>query len=198
MIPVEARLSDSKVQEPTLPVARLGRLLRRGSGGFRLFLQRPQGCQPPVQLGWANGGRGLGGRLRTNFHRILHPRRIAGQLEPLKGIEPESKGAFWTGPVSPHEVHPPDAAEALDACEGADLLFVDLLATLEEPHKIAGYEKFAELKMGHPAAKDVPVVLIAPPDDYELDFMAGWPDFVFAHIRRPVTEKIFRRASTWV
>jgi hypothetical protein len=91
-----------------------------------------------------------------------------------------------------------DAAEALDACEGADLLFVDLLATLEEPHKIAGYEKFAELKMWHPAAKDVPVVLIAPPDDYELDFMAGWPDFVFAHIRRPVTEKIFRRASTWV
>ena len=88
--------------------------------------------------------------------------------------------------------------EALDACEGTDLLFVDLLATLEEPHKIGGYEKFAEKKMEHEKAKDVPLVLIAPPDDYELDFMAGWPDFVFAHIRRPVTEKIFRRASTWV
>lgn len=101
--------------------------------------------------------------------------------------------------------HPSDSfvshaaiGDALDACSGADLIFVDLLATLEEPHKIAGYEKFAEVKMEHPAAKDVPVVLIAPPDDYELDFMAGWPDFVFAHIRRPVTEKIFRRASTWV
>ena len=88
--------------------------------------------------------------------------------------------------------------EALNACKGADLLFVDLLATLDEPHKIAGYENFAAMKMAHLAAKDVPLVLIAPPDDYELDFMAGWPDFVFAHIRRPVTEKIFRRASTWV
>ncbi len=91
-----------------------------------------------------------------------------------------------------------DVDKALDACEGADLFFVDLLATLEEPNKIAGYEKFAEKKMEHETAKDVPLVLIAAPDDYELDFMAGWPDFVFAHIRRPVTEKIFRRASTWV
>jgi len=91
-----------------------------------------------------------------------------------------------------------EVADALQACEGADLLFVDLLATLDEPHKIAGYERFAETKMEHSTAKDVPLVLIAPPDDYELDFMAGWPDFVFAHIRRPVTEKIFRRASTWV
>lgn len=91
-----------------------------------------------------------------------------------------------------------DIAQALEACAGADLLFVDLLATLEEPHKIAGYEKFAETKMDHEKAKGVPVVLIAAPEEYELDFMAGWPDFVFAHIRRPVTEKIFRRASTWV
>ncbi len=88
--------------------------------------------------------------------------------------------------------------KALDACEGADLLFVDLVATLEEPHKIAGYEAFGAAKMAHAGAKDVPVVLIAPPADYLLDFMAGWPDFVFAHLRRPVTEKIFRRASTWV
>jgi hypothetical protein len=90
------------------------------------------------------------------------------------------------------------AEEALNACEGADLMFVDLLSTLDEPHKIAGYERFAQLKMGHAIAADVPLVLISPPDDYELDFMAGWPDFVYAHIRRPVSAKIFRRASTWV
>lgn len=87
---------------------------------------------------------------------------------------------------------------ALEACLGADMIFVDLLATLEEPNKIAGYERFAEAKMGHDVAKGTPLVLIAPPDDYELDFMSGWPDFVFAHLRRPVTDKIFRRASTWV
>lgn len=88
--------------------------------------------------------------------------------------------------------------EALDACQDADLLFCDLLATLEKPHKIAGYEKFAEGKMDHATASATPLVLIAPPDEYELDFMAGYPNFVFAHIRRPVTYKIFRRASTWV
>lgn len=88
--------------------------------------------------------------------------------------------------------------EALQACEGADLLFVDLLSTLDEPHKIAGYERFAQQKMGHAIAAPIPLVLIAPPEDYELDFMTGWPGFVFAHIRRPVTAKIFRRASTWV
>ena len=90
----------------------------------------------------------------------------------------------------------PDAA--LSDCSRADLMFVDLLATLFEPHKIAGYEDFAVKKMGHPEAKNVPLVLIGAPDDYELDFMTGWPDFVFAHLRRPVTEKIFRRASTWI
>lgn len=91
-----------------------------------------------------------------------------------------------------------DWASALDACDGADMLFVDLIATLDEPHKISGYERFAEAKMTHPVAQDTPLVLISPPDDYELDFMAGWPDFVFGHIQRPVTYKIFRRASTWV
>src|SRR5947209_5862393 len=75
-----------------------------------------------------------------------------------------------------------NVTEALDDCEGADLLFVDLLATLTEPHKIAGYEDFAGEKMSHPVANDTPLVLIAAPDDYELDFMAGWPDFVFAHL----------------
>ena len=52
--------------------------------------------------------------------------------------------------------------------------------------------------MAHEKAKNVPVVLIAPPEDYELDFMTGWPDFVFGHVRRPVDYRIFRRASTWV
>lgn len=87
---------------------------------------------------------------------------------------------------------------ALEACEGADLIFVDLLATLKEEGKIAGYEEFAHAKMSHSVAKDTPLVLISPPDDYELDFMAGWPDFVFANVRRPINYKIFRRASTWV
>jgi hypothetical protein len=88
--------------------------------------------------------------------------------------------------------------EALEHSEGTDLMFVDLIATLHEPHKIAGYEAFAMAKMSHPTARNIPLVLIAPPLDYELDFMAGWPDFVFGHVRRPVNYKIFRRASTWV
>jgi hypothetical protein len=88
--------------------------------------------------------------------------------------------------------------EALDDSTGADMMLVDILATLDEPHKIAGYERFAHAKMEHQLARDIPLVLIAAPEDYEMDFMAGWPDFVFAHLRRPVTDKIFRRASTWV
>jgi hypothetical protein len=91
-----------------------------------------------------------------------------------------------------------DWSEALPACEGADLLFVDLLATLTEPGKIAGYERFAEAKMSDPTASPVPLVLISPPQDYDLDFMAGWPNFVFGHVQRPINYKIFRRASTWI
>jgi hypothetical protein len=91
-----------------------------------------------------------------------------------------------------------DWIEALDAAEGTDIMFLDLLATLTEEHKIAGYERFAMSKMTHPGARHIPLVLIAPPKDYELDFMAGWPDFVFGHVQRPVNYKIFRRASTWV
>ncbi len=108
------------------------------------------------------------------------------EAEARKGFEPYACDVFaeW--------------APALDAAEGADLLFVDLLATLSEPNKIAGYERFAGAKMSHPTACAVPLVLIAPPEDYELDFMAGWPDFVYGHVRRPVDHKIFRRASTWV
>lgn len=91
-----------------------------------------------------------------------------------------------------------DWPEALDRCEGADLLFVDMLATLEEPNKIGGYERFAHAKMTHPTAKNTPLVLISPPEEYELDFMAGWPDFVKLHYRQPVDYRVFRRASTWV
>jgi hypothetical protein len=91
-----------------------------------------------------------------------------------------------------------DWREALDRCDGADLMFVDMVATLETPHRVAGYEKFALAKMAHPAACQVPLVLISPGDDYELDFHVGWPDFVFAHLRRPLNYKLFRRASTWV
>ena len=91
-----------------------------------------------------------------------------------------------------------DWEEALREAADADLLFVDMLATLHEPNKIAGYEDFAQAKMADSASKSVPLVLISPPEDYELDFMVGWPDFVFAHVRRPVNYKIFRRASTWV
>lgn len=101
--------------------------------------------------------------------------------------------------------HPSDQCEvykdwslALANCAGTDLLFVDLISTLVEDHKIAGYEEFAMAKMAHPVAAETPLVLIAPPEDYELDFMAGWPNFVFGHVRRPVTYKVFRRASTWV
>ena len=91
-----------------------------------------------------------------------------------------------------------DWSTALDDCRDADLIFVDLVATLQRPHKIAGYEKFAEAKMAHREAAGTPLVLIAAPPDYELDFMAGYPNFVFAHLQRPLTYKIFRRASTWV
>ena len=88
--------------------------------------------------------------------------------------------------------------DALEACEDVDLLFVDMVATLDHPHKVAGYEKFAMAKMEHEIAGAVPLVIIAPPDDYEMDFMVGWPNFVFAHLRRPLTYKLFRRATTWV
>ncbi len=112
-----------------------------------------------------------------------------------KAVVEATKGAF-----QPEDelVVQQDWRQALDECQGADLLFLDILATLELPHKVAGYERFAEAKMGHEKAAAVPLVLIAQPDDYELDFMVGWPGFVFAHLRRPLTYKLFRRATTWV
>lgn len=86
----------------------------------------------------------------------------------------------------------------LEACEGADLIFVDLIATLDEPHKIGGYERLHDMKTANPKAAAVPLVLIAAPPNYELDFMVGWEDFVFAQMPRPITSKLFRRASTWI
>ena len=91
-----------------------------------------------------------------------------------------------------------DWAKALDASAGADLMIVDQIATLDEPNKVAGYERFAQAKMEHAEAAQVPLVLISPDPDYEMDFVSGWPDFVFANVRRPVGYKLFRRASTWV
>lgn len=91
-----------------------------------------------------------------------------------------------------------DWKSALERCKGAELMIVDLISTLKTPNRIDGYEEFAAAKMAHPAAGEVPLVLIAPPDDYDLDSMVGWPDFVFGHVRRPVTMKIFRRISTWI
>jgi hypothetical protein len=91
-----------------------------------------------------------------------------------------------------------DWQAALDQAGDADLMFVDLIATLDEPGKIAGYERFAEAKMTHEVACGIPLILISPPPDYDLDFMAGWPNFVLGHVQRPVSSKIFRRASTWV
>ena len=87
---------------------------------------------------------------------------------------------------------------ALDASVGAELILVDLVTTLKEPHKIAGYEEFAYAKMAHETAKGVPLVLLSPPEGYELDFMTGWPDFIFAQLRKPVQEKVFRRVVTYL
>ena len=91
-----------------------------------------------------------------------------------------------------------DWREALENCDGVELMFVDLVATLDEPGKIAGYEAFANAKMGHKVGTGIPLVLISPEPEYELDFMAGWPNFVLGNIQRPVSSKLFRRASTWV
>lgn len=90
-----------------------------------------------------------------------------------------------------------DRQEAVRLGAAADMMFVDLIATLDEPHKIAGYEAFHDLMVEN-LVTNVPVVLISPPADYDIDFMVGWPDFVFANMPRPVSSKLFRRASTWI
>lgn len=102
-------------------------------------------------------------------------------------------------------LHPSDQLDtfddwtyALEQSSGADLIFVDLLATLEKPHEIQGYETFAEAKMAHHRAAAIPLVLIGAGDSYKLDFMVGWPNFLVGHLQRPVDYRQFRRASTWV
>lgn len=91
-----------------------------------------------------------------------------------------------------------DWETGLAACKGADLIFVDLIATLKEPGKIQGYEDFAMAKMADEVAAGIPLVVFAPPADYELDAMVGWPNFVFAMVRRPIQARTFRQASGWV
>ena len=104
-----------------------------------------------------------------------------------EGFHPSDEALFF-----------PDWHEALDKAEGADLMFVDLMATLKEPHKIEGYEEFAQAKMAHPKASKVPLVLINAADDYDLDSMVGWPDFLFGNLRRPINSKVIRRMTTYV
>ena len=97
------------------------------------------------------------------------------------------------------EVHlTQDWQEGLQLAGGADLIFVDLLATLKQENKIAGYEEFAEAKMADPNVSGVRLVLIWPPEDYVLDFMTGYPGFFFQHIQRPVTYQKLRRATTFI
>ncbi|MCL6624624.1 MAG: hypothetical protein K6T17_08435 [Fimbriimonadales bacterium] len=91
-----------------------------------------------------------------------------------------------------------DWREALDWCGNADVLIVDLLATLEQPHKIGGYVKFAQAKMSHMKAKGTPLILIAVPEGYKLNGMVGWPHFVRAYLRRPITASMFQRILTWL
>lgn len=102
-------------------------------------------------------------------------------------------------------LHPSDQLDiyedwgyGLEQCPGADLMFIDLLATLCRPHEIQGYEDFAEAKMANGGAASVPLVLIGAGESYKLDFMVGWPNFLVGHLQRPVDYRQFRRASTWV
>lgn len=102
-------------------------------------------------------------------------------------------------------LHPDDHLVVLESWEAAldvsptpALMFVDQLATLTEAHRIAGYEEFASAKMIHPRMAAVPLVLISPPADYDLDYIVGWPDFLFGQLQRPVDYRAFRRASTWI
>jgi len=87
---------------------------------------------------------------------------------------------------------------ALAECKGADLMFVDIVATINEPGKIQGYEDFAAAKLSNETSNPIPLVAIALPTDYEIDSMVGWPGFVIAMWHRPVDAKRFRQASGYV
>ena len=82
-------------------------------------------------------------------------------------------------------------ARAIDRSSTANLLVVDLLATLAIPHRISGYVAFAETKM-RSAASRTPLVLIGAPDGYRLDGMAGWPGFLTAFFDRPISEEVLQ------
>lgn len=119
------------------------------------------------------------------FIVISSDQEIVGAAK--EGFHPADEALFFS-----------DWRQALDKAEGADMMFIDLLDTVKEPHKIQGYEEFAEAKMAHATAAKVPLVLINAPDDYDIDCMVGWPDFLFGNIRRPVTSKVIRRMTTYV
>ena len=77
--------------------------------------------------------------------------------------DPAVKEAF----LSPEAFLPSDTLKAFEKWEdalketaGADMMFVELVATLDEPNKIAGYERFAEAKMADEALSAVPLVLL--------------------------------------
>lgn len=76
---------------------------------------------------------------------------------------------------------------AIEKSAHADLMIVDLLATLNPPHRISGYVKFAEAKMKS-AAVQTPIVLIGPPVGYRLNGMVGWPGFLTAFVERPIDD----------
>ncbi len=88
--------------------------------------------------------------------------------------------------------------EALEGCGDADVLVVDMLSTLEKPHKIGGYVKFAQAKMSHEKARKTLLVLISVPEGYKLNGMVGWPNFLRAYLRRPLTARMFQRILTWL
>ena len=81
----------------------------------------------------------------------------------------------------------PEWRRALDRSRTANLMIVDLLATLSPPHRISGYVRFAESKM-ESAAAATPIALIGAPDSYRLDGMVGWPGFLAAFVPRPVDD----------
>lgn len=91
-----------------------------------------------------------------------------------------------------------DWKTALEESNGTSLMVVDLMATLHKPKKIAGYEEFALAKMKHKSASKTKLVVIYPPEDYRLDAMVGWPNFVFAMLRKPLTLKDLKKITDWM
>ena len=81
-----------------------------------------------------------------------------------------------------------DWKNAISQAAQSDLVVVDLIATLDPPHRIAGYVQFAEALMASKAA-EVPLALVGAPDGYRLDGMVGWPGFLSAFVERPVDDE---------